>query len=212
MNNIQQSVSKSTNGGEMTMHSPQQFNLRHQTHRETFLKFFALVCILIGYFAYMSWQYDTATGFAVALLSWSFFVLCTPIADGGFILAFPLRLLFGIRMSITQVILWFVAVFINVFMLASASEAYDLTFLTKLLKHVLTTPYPYWSILILSAAGTLLSIYFGDEMMDVTSHKDRVLHHRHGLKYRSLLVLGLGILTVFSYYHLLETLNIVLPE
>ena len=73
-------------------------------------------------------------------------------------------------------------------------------------------PYPYWSILILSAAGTLLSIYFGDEMMDVTSHRDRVIHHRHGLKYRIILVAGLGILTVVSYYHLLNSLNITLPE
>jgi hypothetical protein len=73
-------------------------------------------------------------------------------------------------------------------------------------------PYPYWGILILSAAGTLLSIYFGDEMMDVTSHKDRVMHHRHGLKYRTVLVAGLGILTVISYYYLLDSLNIVLPK
>jgi len=160
----------------------------------------------------MSWKYDASTGFTVALLSWSFFVLCTPVADGGFILAFPIRLLFGIRMSITQVVLWFVAIGLNIFILISASNAYDLTFLTKLLKHILTEPYPYWGILILSAAGTLLSIYFGDEMMDVTSHKDRVKHHRHGLKYRTVLVSGLGVLTVVSYYYLLDSLNIVLPK
>jgi hypothetical protein len=65
--------------------------------------------------------------------------------------------------------------------------------------------------LILSAAGTLLSIYFGDEMMDVTLHKDRLLHHRHGLKYRTILTVGMAILTVVSYYYLLSTLNIVLP-
>ncbi len=138
-------------------------------------------------------------------------MLCTPVADGGFILAFPVRLLFGIKMSITQVVLWFVALAVNVFMLISASSTYDLSFLTRLLKHILTAPYPYWSILILSAAGTLLSIYFGDEMMDVTSHKNRVLHHRHGLKYRSVLVAGLGILTMVSYYFLLNSLNVVLP-
>lgn len=168
--------------------------------------------ILVGYFAYMSWKYDASTGFAVSLLTWSFFVLCTPIADGGFILAFPIRLLFGIKMSVTQVVLWFVAVAINIYMLGTAANSYELTFLTRLLKHILTVPYPYWSILILSAAGTLLSIYFGDEMMDVTSHRDRVLHHRHGLKYRIILVAGLSILTVVSYYHLLNTLNIALPE
>ena len=189
-----------------------KFHIKHETHRNTLLKFIALVLILVAYFLYMSWKYDASTGFVSALLTWSFFVLCTPVADGGFILAFPIRLLFGIKMSITQVVLWFVAIGLNIFMLISASNAYDLTFLTKLLKHILTVPYPYWSILILSAVGTLLSIYFGDEMMDVTSHKDRVIHHRHGLKYRSVLVAGLGILTLFSYYYLLNSLNIVLPE
>jgi hypothetical protein len=189
-----------------------KFHPKHETHRETLLKFIVLALIFVAYFIYMSWKYDASTGFTVALLSWSFFVLCTPVADGGFILAFPIRLLFGIRMSITQVVLWFVAIALNIFMLISASNAYDLTFLTRLLKHILTVPYPYWGILILSAAGTLLSIYFGDEMMDVTSHKDRVMHHRHGMKYRTVLVAGLSILTVISYYYLLDSLNIVLPK
>lgn len=188
------------------------FHIKHETHRETLLKFIALVLILLGYFTYMSWKYDASTGFVVSLLTWSFFVLCTPIADGGFILAFPIRLLFGIKMSVTQVVLWFVALAINIFMLIFASNVYNLTFLTKLLKHILTAPYPYWSILIISAAGTFLSVYFGDEMMDVTSHKDRVLHHRHGLKYRTILVAGLVILTIVSYYYLLNSLNIVLPK
>jgi uncharacterized membrane protein len=196
---------------KITTRAP-DFHIKHETHRETLLKFIALALILVGYFAYMSWKYDASTGFSVSLLTWSFFVLCTPIADGGFILAFPIRLLFGIKMSITQVVLWFVAIFINIFMLASGSGSYDLTFLTRLLKHILDTPYPYWSILILSAAGTLLSIYFGDEMMDVTSHEDRELHHRHGLIYRAVLVAGLGTLTIVSYYYLLSGLNIVLPK
>tara|TARA_R110001583_G_scaffold41891_1_gene133124 strand:- start:19338 stop:19934 length:597 start_codon:yes stop_codon:yes gene_type:complete len=189
-----------------------KFHVKHETHRETLLKFIALALIFISYFLYMSWKYDASTGFAVALLTWSFFVLCTPIADGGFILAFPIRLLFGIKMSITQVVLWFIAVGFNIYMLATKSNAYDLTFLTQLLKHILTVPYPYWSILILSATGTLLSIYFGDEMMDVASHKERKAYHSHGLKYRTVLIAGLCILTVVSYYYLLGSLNIVLPE
>ena len=115
-------------------------------------------------------------------------------------------------MAATQVALWFIAIVINIFMLSSAPNSYELTFLTRLLKHILVTPYPYWSILILSATGTLLSIYFGDEMMDVASHKDRILHHHHGLKYRIVLTAGLGALTVISYYYLLSSLDIALPK
>ncbi|GMR16497.1 MAG: hypothetical protein BMS9Abin31_0835 [Gammaproteobacteria bacterium] len=188
------------------------FHHKHETHKETLLKFVALVVILVSYFLYMSWKYDASTGFGVAILTWSFFVLCTPVADGGFILAFPIRLLFKIRMSITQIVLWFVAIGINVFVLSTTPRTYDLSFLTKLLKHILSEPYPYWSILIISALGTLLSIYFGDEMMDVTSHKDRELNHRHGMKYRAILVLGLGVLTVVAYYYLLSSLGVSIPD
>lgn len=189
-----------------------KFHSKHETHKETIIKFIALVVIILAYFSFMSWKYNASTGFEVTLLTWSFFVLCTPVADGGFILAFPIRLLFGIKMSITQIVLWFVAIGINVFMLAYSPDSYDLTFLTSLLKKIIVEPYPYWSILIISAMGTLLSIYFGDEMMDVTSHKNREKHHHHGLNYRIILVLGLGVLTVFAYYHLLSTLNITLPS
>jgi len=129
-----------------------------------------------------------------------------------FILAFPVRLLFGIKTSITQAVLWFVAIAINIFMLSSSLGAYDLTFLTRLLKHILIMTYPYWNILILSSAGAFLSIYFDDEMMDVASHNNRTLHHRHGLKYRTILVAGLGVLVVVSYCYLLRGLNVVLPD
>ena len=187
------------------------FHPKNNTHKETLLKFFALVLILIAYFGYMSWKYDASTGFGVSVLTWSFFVLCTPIADGGFILAFPIRLLFKVKMAYTQIVLWFVAVGINVYMFFNESSIYDLTFITQLLKHILSEPYPYWSILLISALGTFLSIFFGDEMMDVASHKERSVAHRHGFKYKTLLVLGLSILTVTAYYYLLSSLNVVLP-
>jgi len=192
--------------------SNSDFDRKHQTHKETFLKFLALISFLMAYFLYMSWKFDAATGFGLALLTWSFFVLCTPIADGGFILAFPVRLLFGIKMATTQAIVWVLAISINLFMLSSSKETYELTFITKLLHQILTQPNPYWAILIISAFGTFLSIYFGDEMMDVTTHKKRDKHHQHGFKYRIVLVLGLSLLTIAAYYHLLSSLDIALPK
>ncbi len=189
-----------------------KFHYKNETHSEAIFKFVALISIVLAYFLYMSWKYGASAGFGVSILTWSFFVLCTPVADGGFILAFPIRLLFKIKMSVTQAALWFVAVGINIYFITTSPESYDIAFITKLLKHILTEPYPYWSILIISALGTFLSIYFGDEMMDVASHKEREASHRHGAKYRSLIILGLGILTVVAYYYLLSSLNVVLPE
>ena len=184
---------------------------KHPTHRETILKFTALLALLAGYFLWMSWKYDASTGFGLSLLTWSFFVLCTPVADGGFIIAFPVRLLFGIKMAVTQIVIWFVAIGINLVMLWKFRDTYDLTFLTSLLEKILTVPYPYWGILLISLVGTLLSIYFGDEMMDVTTHEARKKHHAHGMKLRIIVTAGLCALVVFAYYHLLSGLNIEIP-
>lgn len=159
-----------------------KFNLQHQTHKETIVKFLALLAILIAYFGYMSWKFDASTGSGLALLTWSFFVLCTPVAIG-----------------------------INVVMLSVSAPSYELTFLTNLLHQILTQPYPYWSILIISAFGTFLSIYFGDKMVDVTTHKQREKHHQHGFKHRVVVVVGMAVLTVLAYYHLLSSLNIKIP-
>lgn len=188
------------------------FHLGHQPHWETFLKFLGLIGVLLAYFFYMSWKYDAETGFGVAIVSWSFFVLCTPIADGGFILAFPIRLLFGVRMAVTQIVVWFIAIGLNLYFLNFAEKTYELSYITRLLSEILTTPYPYWGILVLSALGTLLSIYFGDEMIDVTKHSDRKKYHKHGFTYRIVAVVALGLLTVVAYYNLISELNVKLPS
>ncbi len=115
-------------------------------------------------------------------------------------------------MSRTQLVLWFVAIGINVYMLKYSVASYDLSFLTSLLKKILLEPYPYWSILLISALGAFLSIFFGDEMMDVTMHENREKHNTYKINYRVILVVGLAALTVVAYYHLLNGLNISLPE
>jgi hypothetical protein len=61
---------------------------------------------------------------------------------------------------------------------------------------------------LISAAGTALSIRFGDEMINVAGHAEREKHHRHSFKYHSLIILGLGVLTVLACYHLLSDLGI----
>lgn len=185
---------------------------QHKTHGESLWKFLALVGVLVAYFAYTSWKFDAATGAWLALLNWSFFVLCTPVADGGFLIDFPVRLLFGTRMVITELIVWILAILINVVALLIAPEVYDNSVLTSLLYVIISTPWPYWSIIAISALGTGLSIWFADEMMDVTTHAEREKHHKHGFKYRTIIILAVGILTVIAYYHLLSQLGVEVPE
>jgi len=188
-----------------------KFHLKHPTHLETFLKFSFLLLVLLGYFAYLSWKFDIATGGMVAGLTWSFFVLCTPVADAGFLLDFPTRLIFGLRMIVIEIFVWIIAAAINIIVILYNPAIYEKTFLTSLFYKILTHPWPYWGIILLCAAGTFLSIYFGDEMMDVVSHKERNQSHRHSFKHKMIFMTGLFLIIFIAYKHLISGLGITLP-
>ncbi len=170
-------------------------------------KFIGLLAVLIGYFAYLSLQFDLMTGGIAAALTWSFFVLCTPIADAGFLLDFPLRVLFGIRMILSEVAVWTIAILLNLSVLFMVPEFYETTIITRLLHQILTTPYPYWAIILLSVSGTFLSIRFGDELMDVVHHKDRDFFHSNHFKHEVIVVLFF-VLVLFGYYELIASLGL----
>jgi hypothetical protein len=175
--------------------------------RGVFYKFLLLCVLLISYFAYLSYEFNLLTGGIAAILTWSFFVLCTPIADAGFLLDFPLRLLFGIRMFISEIAVWGIAITINIISLIYFSEYYQTTKITKVFYAILTNPYPYWSVILLSWAGTFLSIRFGDELMDVVHHKDRAYFHKHGYKHE-ILILIFFVVVFFGYYEVIASLGV----
>lgn len=180
---------------------------RHQV----VIKFFLLCTLMVGYFSYLTYQYDILTGGIASLLTWSFFVLCTPIADAGFLLDFPLRLLFGIRMVFSEIAVWVIAISMNLLSLHYAPHYYHTTLLTKLLHKIITTPYPYWTIVALSGAGTFLSVRFGDELMDVVHHRDRAFFHSHHFKHE--IILFAIFLAIFGvYYEFIGSLGIDLDS
>ncbi len=106
-------------------------------------KFLLLLGILLSYFLFLSWKYDLKTGGIVSVLSWSFFVLCTPIADAGFLLDFPVRVIAGVRMVITEVMVWGIAIVSNSLALHYSVSSYEVTYLTRLLHQILSQPWPY---------------------------------------------------------------------
>jgi hypothetical protein len=175
--------------------------------KQVLYKFLLLCILMVGYFSYLTFRYNVATGAIASALTWSFFVLCTPIADAGFLLDFPLRLLFGIRMLISEIAVWTIAIAINVIALLYFVEFYQSTKLTILLHAILTMPYPYWSVILLSGAGTFLSIRFADEIMDVAHHRDREFFHNHSFKHEIVLIVFF-ILIVIGYYNLMASLGI----
>jgi hypothetical protein len=174
--------------------------------RQIFIKFLLLCCLLVGYFGYLSYEYDIATGGAAALITWSFFVLCTPVADAGFLLDLPLRLLFGIRMVVSEIAVWLVAFGLNAALMLYGPGYYKTTVLTELLHTILTNPFPYWGIIMLSGLGTFLSIRFGDELMDVIRHRDRAFFHSHHFKHE-LVLFAFFLLVLFIYYRTISAIG-----
>jgi hypothetical protein len=186
-------------------------NLMKHPRHQALIKFFLLCLILFSYFSYLVYQYDLLTGGMAALITWSFFVLCTPVADAGFLLDFPLRLLFGIRMVLSEIAVWAIAILINVIALMYFREFYKTTILTQLMESILTTPVPYWIIIFLSGIGTFLSIRFGDELMDVLHHEDRKFYLHHQFKHEIVLFVFF-LLVLFAYYEIISSLGIILEK
>ncbi len=171
-------------------------------------KFLLLLFIITGYFGYLIFEYGVATGGLVAILTWSFFVLCTPIADAGFLIDFPIRLVTNVKMFVSEILVWVIAISVNIYALTYESEIYDKEFLTTLLKHTILTPYPYWGIIILSAFGSFLSVYFSDEIFDVIKNHAQKNHAKHHFKLKTISLIVLAIVIFIAYYFLLESLGI----
>ncbi len=186
--------------------------VRHETKRVVFIRFLILVSILIAYMVFMGLEFGLRDGGLITVLTWSFFVLCTPIADGGFLVAFPIRLLFKIKMVITEIFVTLVAIGVSVTTLIVRPEIYDHVLLIKLFKKILITPYPYWGIIILSAIGTFLSVVFGDELLDVVKHHHRKIHHRHSWKLEMTSIAFAFVFIWLSYGFLLEHLGVVIEK
>ncbi len=175
--------------------------------KQVFIKFVLLCGILVGYFGYLSYEFGVATGGITALLTWSFFVLCTPVADAGFLLDLPLRLLFGIRMVVSEIAVWVIALGLNAVTLLFAPSYYTTTILTKLLYKIFVTPFPFWGVILLSGLGTFLSIRFGDELMDVIHHRDRDYFHSHHFKHE-LILFVFFLMVLYGYYELIASVGI----
>jgi hypothetical protein len=110
-------------------------------------------------------------------------------------------------MLISEIAVWALAITINVVSLLYFPEYYETTKLTMLLHAILTMPYPYWSVILLSGAGTFLSIRFADELMDVVHHRDRNFFHRHAFKHEIFIIVFFVFILV-GYYKLINSLGI----
>jgi len=173
--------------------------LKHETKRYSLLNFIMLFVVLIGYFIFIVLKYGVEKGIVITLLTWSFFVLCTPVAAAGFLLDFPMRLTMRWRMLYNEIGVWVFAILINIIAFIFRPDLYDTFFLLKIFKHILINPFPYWSIIILSGIGTFFSIHFADELMDVIKHKERRKYHKHLIWHNLVVFVFIIIAIIFLY-------------
>lgn len=182
--------------------------LKHIDGHKSIIKFLLILSVLFGYFLFLSWKYDMATGGVVSALTWSFFVLCTPIADAGILLDFPFRLITGMKMVFSELIVWVLAISINIYAFFFADSYYDKTVVTHIFHKVLSNPWPYWGLIALCAVGTFLSVWFGDQVMDHVRSKSKSKGHlKARLAKAGMIILLYGTILVI-YYDLIKTLGI----
>ncbi len=180
----------------------------HETKREVFIKFVILFIILFIYTGSLTWKYGMENGGHLAAIIWSFFVVCTPVAEAGLVIDLPMRLIFGMRMLYSEFIVYFIAVLINVFSLVFRPEIYDSLFLTKLFRQILLHPYPYWIIILIATTGSFLSVLFADELLDYIKHRHCIFHHQHRLKHQIIVTLFIFVFIVLAYGFVMKEFNI----
>lgn len=183
----------------------------HETKSHSLIRYLCVLGVVVAYFLFVSYKFGAGNGLLITFLTWSFFLFCTPIADAGFLLDFPIRLLTGIRMIHSEAGVWIFGISLNIFSWFTFPGIYERTIILKLLSHILTNPFPYWSIIFLSCLGTFLSVYFGDELIDVAKHKEREKYHRHLRKYQLIFFAFLIISIITLYNFLLNELGVHIP-
>ncbi len=174
------------------------------------IKFTLIFLIISAYFFFTIKSNGLKDGLWVSLLTWSFFVLCTPIADAGILIDFPINLISGIKMIYSEIIVWVTAIGMNILILTTNPAIYEKTIILSLFKHIIQNPFPYSAIIILSALGTFISIHLAD---DITGRKEKKIKKHLGFfaKHEVITFIFLIVMILIIYNFLLETLGINIP-
>lgn len=183
--------------------------MKNKFHLNKIEKFIILLLILVIYTFLMIEKYGIENGPIVSILTWSFFVFCTPIADAGFLIDFPIRLLTKVKMIYSEIIVWVVAFIITLSSYLFNPTIFDTTIILKLFYQIITNLFPYGIIIILSAIGTFLSVYFGEEILDESINElKKKKRKKHMFKYKYLYFILIIVVIIIVYYYLLSSLGI----
>lgn len=183
--------------------------IKHTFDMHPLIRFLAIMLVIISYGFYVSISQGYRDGFLISILTWSFFVLCTPIADAGILIDLPMRLITGIKLIYSEVIVWTVAISLNIFVISTNPQIYDDTLVLTLFKFILKNPIPYWLLIVLAFAGTFFSLYIADTIIDPKKQKKK--HASFLRKHKIIISMFLVLLAIAIYDMLLNKLGIKIP-
>ena len=184
---------------------------KHETKRHVLIKFILVLLLFSIYLLFVIHKFGIQQGIFVTILTWSFFVLCTPIADAGFIIDFPLRLITQIRMFHAEMIVWGIAISLNLYTFFLHPIVYTKTNILTLFFNILARPFPFWGIIAISLVGTFISIHFGDELLDKIKYRDRKSYQKYKHAYQFIIMVFVFTMAIVMYDILLKKLGIDLP-
>lgn len=129
-------------------------------------RWFVVAGCVILYALFMMHRLGVRNGLTVTYLTWCFLVLGTPVADAGGVLDVPVRLLTGIPMVWVESCVIVLSIASVAVFLWLSPTAFEHTPLLRAFRIILTTPVPYWAIVIVCIIGTILSVRIGDLVID----------------------------------------------
>jgi hypothetical protein len=163
---------------------------------------FTIFTLFLGLVVAALWiEHGFKNALHTILLTWSLFILCIPANHGKIIIGLPARLVLGKPCVHTQIITVSLAVLINLFTYLIIPAAYFSTILTHLLLRIISNPWPYWSIILVCALGTLYKSLIGTKYF----YSKKLVHY----PLRTFIILsGIFIFFYFSYKELVILLNV----
>lgn len=169
--------------------------------KSEFIKFLTFLSIIF-FFIIVFWaKFGLKVAVVSVFLSWSFFVLCIPFSHGKTMLGVPFKFITGRSLVYPEIMMWVLALILNIVVYTSIPWVYFSTFINHLLLRVVSTPWPYWLALSLCFFATFYKFLIGAENF-------KAKRIRHSLARFSLIILSLITFFYISYNELIILLNI----
>ena len=160
-----------------------------------------VVSLAISLFAlYIVLMFGLHRGLHIAALLWSFFVLCVPYGSSGILLS-PFRRATRLKLQYADIVLWIVAVCLNIYTYSFSRPIYLKSISTHLLYQIIANPWPYWLIIAVCILGMIYRLFIAADIM----RRSFVLHY---LLNGFLVAAGFATLGLLTYQELIIIMNV----